>query len=109
MSYRRTLLDRVCGWLHNRAILKVGPAKIFHMGLLTEWSGNGAVLSLSFLGGAGYIPNPETRDSCTLRGFTAYLRIRPSQGRSHARESFPRFTITTNPNRYQVARTWAEA
>lgn len=107
--YRRPMLDRVCGWLHTRAVLKIGAAKIFHMGLLTEYSGNGAVLSLSFLGGAGYIPNSETRDSCTLRGFTVYLRLRRSTGRSHGRHrSFPWLTATTNPNLYQIERTWGE-
>lgn len=109
MIHHGPMLDRVCGWLHTRAVIKIGPARIFHMGLLTEHAGPGAVLSLSFLGGAGYIPNPETRDTCWLRGFTVYLRVRPSRrGRTYTagRLTFPRLVVTLNPNLYTVPNSY---
>lgn len=106
--HKRPLLDRICGWLHTRAILRAGDARLFHMGLLTEWNGRGAVLSLSFLGGAGYIPSPSKRDSCWVRGFTVYVRCRRSTARIHDpyRVTFPWLTVTTNPNRHTVSTPW---
>ena len=98
------LVDRVCGWLHNRAILKVGSCRLFHMGLLTHHSEPDQILSLSFLGGAGYVPNSQTRDTCTLRGFSVYLRLNGTDLSRYRgwRDPYPRFVITCSPNRYAV-------
>ena len=100
------LLDRLCGWLHNRAVLNVGAARLFHMGLLTEHCGPGRVLALSFLRGAGYIPHPGSR----LLGFTVYVRLCASTDRTASPyvKSYPRFLVTTNPNNHCVEVPWSQ-
>lgn len=83
--------------------------KVFHWGLLTEWAGQGRVLSLSFLGGAGYIPVASGWDTVRPVGFTVYIRLARSTQRTYSpnRRTFPWLLVTTNPNLHTVSEVYS--
>lgn len=82
--------------------------------MLTQHAGPGKVLAVKFFNGAGYVL-PLWRNRFRVRGFTFFIRLKKQKLKSynhdprypHRKEAtsgfhppYPRFTVTTNPNKY---------